>query len=64
MTEFYTAEAMAQIWKDELDAENFYNDLIDAYDPYNDDYDGDDLDESYEGNEDAGMEGYLFGWDS
>ena len=64
MSEFYTAETMMEIWNNELEDEKMYSELIDAYDPYNDDYDGDDQEDFYEGNEDAGMEGYLFGWEA
>ena len=64
MTEFYTAEVMAEIWNNELEAER----MLDAYDPYmdfDDDFEEDTQDDyDFYGNEDAGMEGYLFGWDS
>jgi hypothetical protein len=64
MTEFYTAEVMAEIWNNELEAER----MLDAYDPYmdyEDDFEEDTQDDyDFEGNEDRGMEGYLFGWDA
>lgn len=41
---------------------------IDAYDPYldfDDDFEEDTKDDyDFQGNEDRGFEGYLFGWDS
>ena len=55
MDEFYTTEAQTTIWNQALDAEVFQQALLDAYDPY-DDYDD-------QGNEDAGMEEGLFGWE-
>jgi hypothetical protein len=61
MDEFYTAETMMEIWNNELEDEKLYNALIDAYDPFEDVEDEEDF---YEGNEDAGMEGYLFGWEA
>jgi hypothetical protein len=69
LNEFYTQETMAQIWNEELEAENFYNALIDAYDPYldfDDDYEYEDEEpqDPYEGREDIAMEAGLFGWDS
>ena len=62
MSAFYTPDAMATIWATELELEQeqLMLDKIDQFDPY--------LDEDDEGEywiaEDAGMEGYLFGWDS
>ena len=69
MDEFYTQETMTQIWNEELEAENLYNALIDAYDPYldfDDDYEYEDEDpqDPYEGREDIAMEAGLFGWDA
>jgi len=67
MSEFYTQETMTQIWNEELEAENLYNALIDAYDPYMDfdDYeDEEEQEDFYEGREDIGMEAGLFGWDA
>ena len=65
MSEFYTQETMTQIWNEELEAENLYNALIDAYDPYMD-FDDEEEEEHdfYEGREDIGMEAGLFGWDA
>lgn len=55
MSAFYTPFEMYQL-------------TLDKYDPYNDfddDFEEDTEDDyDFEGNEDAGMEGYLFGWDS
>ena len=68
MSEFYTAETQNSIWNEQLKAERDYEALIDKYDPYfdfDDDFEEDTQDDyDFEGNEDAGMEGYLFGWDS
>jgi hypothetical protein len=68
MSEFYTQETMTQIWNEELEAENFYNALIDAYDPYMDfddyEYEDEEPQDPYEGREDIGMEAGLFGWDA
>jgi hypothetical protein len=62
MEEFYTPETYYAMSMAEFEAEQEWE-RLEAFDPYADDYDGDD-DEYYEGNEDAGMEGYLFGWDA
>ena len=65
MSAFYTPEAMATIWATEMEMEHSQA-MLEAYDPYADFDDEyfEDEHESFEGNEDAGMEGYLFGWDS
>lgn len=67
MSEFYTAETQNAIWNEQLKAERDHEALIDKYDPYFD-FDDEDFDPEDEGEEwiaeDAGMEGYLFGWDS
>lgn len=68
MSEFFTSEAIAYIRAEMLAIELEHDALIDAYDPYtdfDDEFDEDTQDDyDFEGNEDAGMEGYLFGWDS
>ena len=70
MDEFYTNETQTAIWNQEMENEKLYNALIDAYDPYMDfdDYFEDDFEDEEpdpdQGREDAGMEGYLFGWDA
>lgn len=75
MSEFYTAETIQSIREAELEMEQ-YQMMLDKYDPYADfddevcSYCEDEDVECQEcgfadyGNEDAGMEGYLFGWDS
>ena len=67
MSEFYTAETIQSIREAELELEQ-YQLMLDKYDPYadfDDDFEEDTQDDyDFEGNEDAGMEGYLFGWDS
>jgi hypothetical protein len=55
MDEFYTNATQVAIWNEELQAEKLQQALLDAYDPY-DDYDD-------QGNEDAGWEEGLFGWE-
>lgn len=64
MSEFFTSEAIAYIRAEMLAIELEHDALIDAYDPYNDFEEDTQDDYDFEGNEDAGMEGYLFGWDS
>ena len=64
MSEFYTQETMTQIWNEELEAENLYNALIEAYDPYMDFDEEEEEHDFYEGREDIGMEAGLFGWDA
>jgi len=69
MDEFYTQETMTEIWNEEVDNENFYNALIDAYDPYLDfddeyEYEDEEPQDPYEGREDIAMEAGLFGWDA
>lgn len=66
MNKFYTNDTQFEIWNNELDAERFYDALIDAYDPYLD-YDDEDEEEPqdyYDGREDIAMEAGLFGWDA
>lgn len=66
MTEFFTPESIRTIREMELEMERNQA-MLEAYDPYAD-FDDDFYDEEDEGQEwiaeDAGMEGYLFGWDS
>jgi hypothetical protein len=69
MTEFYTTATQVAIWNSEIDAENFQQAMLDAYDPYmdyEDDYEYEDEEQvdPYEGREDIGMEAGLFGWDA
>ena len=65
MSEFHTPAAQQAYYLAELEMEQWQL-ALDKYDPYNDfDDDQDPDDEGDEWvNEDAGMEGYLFGWDS
>jgi hypothetical protein len=74
MSEFYAPESIQAIREQELEMET-YHAMLEMYDPYIDDdficsYCEDEEMECEEcgtsdfGNEDAGMEGYLFGWDS
>ena len=76
MNEFYTNATQVAIWKSEIDAENFQQAMLDAYDPYMDYDDGcpyclledcvcdDEAQDAYEGREDIAMEAGLFGWDA
>jgi len=63
MDEFYTPATYYAMSMAEFETEQEWEKL-EAFDPYADDYDGDDEEDFYEGNEDAGMEGYLFGWEA
>jgi len=65
MEEFYTAEAYYAMSMAEFEAEQEWEQAMEKLDPF-DPYEDEEEEEHdfYEGREDIGMEGYLFGWDS